>query len=232
MSRWKLFATGIVVAVLLMGTSAFAAEYTTTETQAILYSNETTVLYADADVNSAIVLDAENFPDEVPVAVTGVTSNGFFQVSMGGSFYILGSGLEQPANTASQEAQNIYHTLISFQTSFPEGMPWTNNDYYAWNGGIYRGGYGCAAFAFILSDAAFGDAPAYIHYDYNNIKVGDILRVNGDTHSVIVLEVREQEVVVAEGNFSYSVHWGRVIPKAGLPGTGNYIMSRYAGSVA
>ena len=62
-----------------------------------------------------------------------------------------------------------------------------------------------------MSDAAFGDVKAQIHKDYNNIKVGDILRVDHDTHSVIVLEVREDSVIVAEGNFNSSIHWGREI---------------------
>lgn len=110
---------------------------------------------------------------------------------------------------------------------YPEGMHWTNDNYYAWNGGIYSGGYGCAGFAFALSDAAFGDAKAVIHTDYDNVRVGDILRVDNDTHSVIVLEVKEASVVVAEGNYNGSVHWGREIPKSKIMGEGCYIMTRY-----
>ena len=106
-------------------------------------------------------------------------------------------------------------------------MAWTNDNFYAWNGGIYSGGYGCAAFAFAMSDVAFGDAQAVIHNDYNNIKTGDILRVNHGTHSVIVLEVKPNSVIVAEGNYNASIHWGREIPKSELVDESSYIMTRY-----
>lgn len=124
-------------------------------------------------------------------------------------------------------SNQVYDTLIALKEVLPEGLPWTNDNYVAWSGGIYSGGFGCAGFAFALSDAAFGDAPARMHENYDNIRVGDILRINNDTHSVIVLEVRESSVVVAEGNYNNSVHWGRELPKSSLPGEGNYIMTRY-----
>ena len=78
-----------------------------------------------------------------------------------------------------------------------------------------------------MSDAAFGDARAVIHTDYSNVRVGDILRVNNDTHSVIVLEVKADSVVVAEGNYNGSIHWGRELSKSQIIGAGSYIMTRY-----
>lgn len=133
------------------------------------------------------------------------------------------NAVQQDLNTQ----QAVYQILIAQQAVFPEGMYWTNDNFYAWNGGYFYGGYGCAGFAFALSDAAFGNAQTVIHTDYTNIKVGDILRVNHDTHSVIVLEVHPDYVVVAEGNYNSSIHWGRSIPISELPGAGNYIMTRY-----
>jgi hypothetical protein len=106
-------------------------------------------------------------------------------------------------------------------------MHWTNDDYYEWNGGIYVGGFGCAAFCFYVSDKAFGNAKAYIHKDYSNIKVGDMLRVYNDTHSVTVLEVRENSVIVAEGNYNSSIHWGREMSMSEIMDSQSYIMSRY-----
>ena len=46
--------------------------------------------------------------------------------------------------------------------------------------------------------------PAYI-------SAGAILRINNDTHSVVVLKVDGDKITVAEGNYNSSVHWGRVI---------------------
>lgn len=123
--------------------------------------------------------------------------------------------------------QEVYDIMVSFKERFPEGMYWTNDQYYDWNGGTYYRGYGCAGFAFILSDAIFGEAKAVKHTDYSNIKVGDILRVNNDKHMVIVLEVHDDYVVVAEGNYNKSIHWGRIIPKEELPGEGDYVFTRY-----
>ncbi len=136
------------------------------------------------------------------------------------------TGAEQNnAQTAAADG-GIYQAMIAQKAVFPEGMHWDNSNFYAWHGGIYAGGYGCAGFAFALSDAAFGSAPARMHYDPNAIKVGDIVRMNNDTHSVIVLEVNSDHVVVAEGNYNSSVHWGRKISKAELARLTN-VITRY-----
>lgn len=231
MGKLKYFA-GLVLAVMLMGMPVLAAEYTVTEADAVLYTNDQTVILADAD-DSTVVLP--EVAADLPVKVTGVTSNGYFRIDLNGeTFYIQGIGLSPaaaaPENAVSDTAareKEVYQILIAQKAVFPEGMSWTNADYVPWKGGHYIGGFGCAGFAFALSDAAFGDVRATVHYDYTNIRVGDILRVNGDTHSVIVLEVRADSVIVAEGNYNSSIHWGREIPIASLPGAGNYIMTRY-----
>lgn len=122
---------------------------------------------------------------------------------------------------------NAYNIMISFKASYPEGRRYTNDDFYKWNGGIYYGGYGCAGFAFMLSDAVFGTNKARIHYDITAIRVGDILRINNNTHSVIVLEVNGNGVVVAEANYNSSVHWGRTFSWGRLYEVTDYVMTRY-----
>lgn len=123
-------------------------------------------------------------------------------------------------------AESVYNCMISLKAYFPEGKYWTNENFYAWNGGgRYYGGYGCAGFAFLLSDAAFGNLPARFidSFDWDNFRVGDILRINNDTHSVIILEKHDDYVIVAEGNYNSSIHWGRKITKASLQnGFSNY----------
>lgn len=108
--------------------------------------------------------------------------------------------------------QSAYQAITAMKSRYPEGTSYNNNRYYAWKGGIFSGGYGCAGFAFEMSDAAFGSLPARYFYDYSKIRVGDILRVENNSHSVIVLEIRSSEIVVAEGNYNGKVHWGRTIP--------------------
>ena len=132
------------------------------------------------------------------------------------------------ANRDGLTEEGVYNAMIALMDEYPEGMPWTNDDFYAWHGGIFSGGYGCVGFAFLLSDAAFGELPArWVEpVVYSDLRVGDIVRVYGDTHSVILLEVHETEVVVAEGNYNYSIHWGRHIPKAEIE-AGNYVLTRW-----
>ena len=125
-------------------------------------------------------------------------------------------GAEQNNNAQTAATDSIYQAMVAQKAVFPEGMHWDNSNFYAWHGGIYSGGYGCAGFAFALSDAAFGNAPARMHYDPGAVKVGDIVRMNNDTHSVIVLEVNSDHVIIAEGNYNSSIHWGRKISKAEL----------------
>lgn len=205
-----------------------AAEFSITEAQAVLYTNEDTVIRLDADENSAVILSGVE--PGLPIQATGVTSNGYFRILLDGqTFYVHGIGLtagELP-NSGNETASSIYDKIMAQKADYPEGMAWTNDNFYAWKGGIYSGGFGCAAFAFAVSDAAFGDAQAVIHKDYNNIKTGDILRVNHDTHSVIVLEVKPDFVIAAEGNYNGAIHWGREIPKPELIDEGSYIMTRY-----
>lgn len=68
------------------------------------------------------------------------------------------------------------------------------------------------AFSMIASDAAFGKIPAYKFTDKNKIRVGDILRINNDTHFVIVLKkINKSKFKIAEGNYNASINWGRVI---------------------
>ncbi|MCI8874237.1 MAG: leucine-rich repeat domain-containing protein, partial [Lachnospiraceae bacterium] len=90
---------------------------------------------------------------------------------------------------------------------------------------------GCVAFAFILSDAAFGSLPARMYapneFKYEDIKPGDILRVNGNSHTVIVLEVTDAGVIVAEGNYNASIHWGRPISKEQVMNSVSAYITRY-----
>lgn len=215
---------GVMLGVFLISSvpmmEAAAAEFTVTDAEAVLYTNGDTVILADADDTAVVLPDIEA---DLPIHVTGITSNGYFRIDMGGQiFYINGIGL-----SASNASNRIYDTIMAQKAVFPEGMHWTNDNYYGWKGGVYTGGYGCAAFAFAVSDAAFGNARAQIHKDYSNIRVGDILRVDNDTHSVIVLEVKADSVIVAEGNFNSAIHWGREIPKSMLVDASSYIMTRY-----
>ena len=89
----------------------------------------------------------------------------------------------------------IYNVIIALKGKNPEDTPWTNSNTY--NQGVSvaigfgYGGYtegGCVAFVMIASDAAFGNIPSFQKNDKEGIKVGDIVRINNDTYSVIILK--------------------------------------------
>ncbi|MCI9196857.1 MAG: hypothetical protein HFH55_02940, partial [Lachnospiraceae bacterium] len=147
----------------------------------------------------------------------------------------------------------VYEAMIALktQTGYMEDTPWDDNSNpvkhpYSWKGGPLGGANisatGCVAFAFMLSDAAFGSLQNRMYaaggFKYEDIKVGDILRMNNDAHTVIVLEVSDAGVVVAEGNYHENngggkVHWGRAISKEEvMRGTSHYITRYPDGYVA
>ncbi len=122
--------------------------------------------------------------------------------------------------------QDVYNRMVALKGEYYEGRHWTNDDFY--RSVVGPGGYGCHAFALILSDAAFGNLPIHEHHDVNNIRVGDILRVNNNTHTVIVLEVHPDYLIIAEGNYNSSIHWGRKLNRSGL--AVDFIWTRYPDS--
>lgn len=152
-------------------------------------------------------------------------------------------------DSTSLTPTEVYQSMIALkdQDAYKEGTAWTDDvpysdaaGYYHWKGGPLGGSnisaVGCVAFAFILSDAAFGGLPARMYavgeFSYEDIKAGDILRVNNDVHTVIVLEVSDAGVVVAEGNISNGdhkgrVHWGRTISKEEVMSSTSHYITRY-----
>ncbi len=89
-------------AILLVQTNfdVYAASYTVSETNATLYTVEQTICYVDADEQSqaVTVLDIG-----LPIQVTGITSNGWFRIELGGTYYVKGTALgaieQEPVTT-------------------------------------------------------------------------------------------------------------------------------------
>ena len=161
--------------------------------------------------------------------------------------------LELPAELIRRDSTvptpaEAYAAMIALKDldMYKEGTTWTDDEpyaspnFYRWKGGPLGGqniaAVGCVAFAFILSDAAFNSLPGRMYaegeFSYEDIKVGDILRVSNDTHTVIVLEVSDAGVVVAEGNISTGdhvgkVHWGRGISKEWVMSNTSHYITRY-----
>ncbi len=126
--------------------------------------------------------------------------------------------------------KNVYDSLISMKEVYPEGTPFDNSRKYVSKNifpMVTYTGSGCAGFALELSDKAFGDLPARYHFDFSKIRVGDIVRTRSNQHSVIVLKVEGNIITVAEGNYNYSVHWGRTLDVTDPSVGWAYVLTRY-----
>lgn len=137
----------------------------------------------------------------------------------------------------------VHESMTAMKDVFYEGMTWTNfepygskgewGDAYWFQGGAVKGasgGVGCAGYAFRMSDNAFGTLPARVldrgQFTFEDVKVGDILRVNNNSHFVIVWRVGSGGVTVTEGNYNKSVHWGRSLSKAEVMAA-TFLVTRY-----
>lgn len=135
------------------------------------------------------------------------------------------------ANAADLTQKSVHDTIFSFREKYPDETKWDNSKYYIWNGGIYADGYGCAAFAFELSDAAFGKLPARCSttFDPDSVRIGDIIHYS--SHFFIVLDLYDGGFVAAEGNLGGMVYWGRKISYEEIEGSFEEHLTRYPESM-
>lgn len=136
---------------------------------------------------------------------------------------------KSPDSSLAADSVSIYNALIAFKNKYPEGTAFDNSVIYEW---FYDNcsycDAGCAAFASELSIEVFG-TEAYVELTditIADVRVGDSLRINGNTHTVIVLEVYSDYIVIAEANFNGKVHWGRTLTESQVANA-NYLISRY-----
>lgn len=139
-------AAWILTGVLLVGTGsnmAYAApDYTVKECKTVLYSNEKTVVYAAPDLQALIVTSISS---DLPVEVTGVTSNGWFRIELNGTYYIPGYGLKEKADE---------NTIKSYKTDDIEKL--TNGTFSFFKNSELR--------SFTEEDIEEMDANTYIKY--------------------------------------------------------------------
>ncbi len=129
-------------------------------------------------------------------------------------------------------ASNVYSAIMAMKSQYPEDMTWTNSNLYRSKGYTYQegrlvgtSGGGCHGFALILSDAAYGSLPLVEHTNFSNIKVGDILRINNDSHSVMITAINGSTITIAEGNYGGKIHWGRTISRTNTSNW-SYVITR------
>lgn len=125
----------------------------------------------------------------------------------------------------------IQDTIKELRETYPEGTRWGNDKEYYCEAN-YITGYGCVSLVFQFSDKLFGKKALFKEFDdftniENEINIGDIIRLNGDSHSVMVIDKNEGGVTIVEGNYNGAVHWDRYISYEELKQIGNYYSTRY-----
>ncbi len=101
---YKVFLASFMILVFLCFRQmvAYAAEYTVTDANTVLYTAVQTGVYVEPDVNAAAVTVLDT---NLPVAVTGITSNGWFRIDLGGVYYVPGEALANPTAEQLQAVQ-------------------------------------------------------------------------------------------------------------------------------
>ena len=191
-----------------------------------LHKFEVTKLKRMTSIFLAIVLIVSVFavPVSARAGLTGVTVAAEPEVR------------SQPAESVSIQdlsEQTIKSKMEAVKEEYPEGTPYEENVHYYVSKGkmndfISFTGTGCAGFALLLSDAAFGNLPFFElrTFTFEELRVGDMLRLNNDTHMATILEKRADSVIIGEGNYNKAVHWGRVLTKDEVM-KADYVWTRY-----
>lgn len=146
-----------------------------------------------------------------------------------------------PSDVPTEE--EVYNAILALKAQYPDGMTWTNDNVYKIPGLLSTGelhytlNRGCAAFTLMCQDAAFGPTDwvngtkfkPRSHEVFDDIRVGDIVRYDNSSggHEVIVLEKKDDSIIVAEGNYSGRVHWGREITRDFLEANDFFVSTRY-----
>ena len=112
--------------------------------------------------------------------------------------------------------------ILAMKKKYPEGKSWTSKNKYTFKHlkGQTLHVNECQAFAFMMSDAAYGSLPAYISYDFGKLKPGDVIFVlagstlsdgssSSGSHALCVQSVDydKDELICCEGNYGGKVHW-------------------------
>lgn len=89
----------------------------------------------------------------------------------------------------------------------------------------------CYGFSTALTDYLFGGDECThkwpTHRNIDLLCVGDIVRINNDTHSIVITDINGDTITYVDGNGNYDlkVHWDHTISRSALAGKMTYIRS-------
>lgn len=120
------------------------------------------------------------------------------------------------ATHSTMTDEEAYAILMQIKAEYPEGTAWDSSELYV-SGSRY--GYGCGAFVFMIQDRLYGAAARPMRessLEFDSLRVGDHIRVENNTHSIIVLSRGDGYITAAEANYNGTVHWERQITEEEL----------------
>ena len=122
--------------------------------------------------------------------------------------------------------ESLYSKMIAKKEEYPEGMRWTYDNCYSSR--YIGGGCGCTGFAYLLSDVCFVEIKTKKLDLCSDFKVGDVVRIKANTHSIIILKIdtSNEKITIDEGNYANTIHWGRTFKISSLKGNCDYILRR------
>lgn len=118
------------------------------------------------------------------------------------------------ASSVKSEESNA-EIIGDMKTKYPTGSEWTKDTYYECKGsGVYSGGYGCAGFAYMLSDSIYKDAKMSKTANLKKLEIYDIVELDKGKHTAFVIAINNdtKTITVAEGSIGDKVVWGTEYP--------------------
>jgi hypothetical protein len=127
LSKLKAFiaVTAFVVSIAVFGKPNTSYALTVIPVNVTLYSTSGTPVYATPNVFSNVVVYLDRF---VNVRVTGITDNGFYQVDIGGTYYIPGPYMVSQVEPVKTEKQKALENLDKFAQAYVNQLQ--QMDYY------------------------------------------------------------------------------------------------------
>ena len=234
-NKYLQFGIGMIVGGLLCGTTAAAADYLTAAVSSQrFYLNGQSVQF------EAYVIHGNNFVKlrDIGQAVDfGVT----YDASTNSVYIDPNSHYEQEVTTPAQTAaapsdlseESVRATIKALMEQYPTntlyGAPYVPNNPLD---RPYSNCDHCAGWAMKCSDAAFGNLPwrRVMNPRWEDIRAGDLLdwRTGSTGHVVVVLEKRDDLVIVTESGNNNKTRWGGQYPRWWLEEQTDYsLRTRY-----
>ena len=234
-NKYLQFALGMVAGALLCGTTATAADYlTATVSTQRFYLNGQPIQFEAYAIHGNNFVKLRDIGQAVDFGVTYDASTNSVYIDPNSHYE---QEVQQPAQTTSSppvlSEESVQATIRALMEQYPTNTPYGAP--YVPNNPLdrpYSNCDHCAGWAMKCSDAAFGNLPwrRVMNPRWEDIRAGDLLdwRTGSTGHVVVVLEKRDDLVIVTESGNNNKTRWGGQYPRWWLEEQTDYsLRTRY-----